>query len=635
MNSILPFVIIGVATGSLYGLAGLGLVLTYRTSGIFNFGHGTIAAGAAFAFYSLHVTYRVPWPIAALIVIPVFAVVVGIVMERITRGLSDVPEAVVVVATVGILLGLEGLLYLLYGNLRRPFPDFLPVSGFTISSVIVTWAQIISVGVATTCALVLYAFLRWSRRGVAMQAVVDNPTLLSLAGERPARVRTQSWMIGSGFAALSGVLLAPVLGLDAHLLTFVVVQAFGAAAIGRFSSLPLTYAGGIVVGVVAALTTKYTSGVFSGIPSAVPFLVLVAVLLALPASKLPKRRATLRALVAEPRPMPLRFKLPLVLIGGGVLLVLPELVGAKLAVWTSGVIYVIIFGSLGLLVWTSGQISLCHAAFVALGATTMSHLAGHLPWAVALLLAGLLTVPVGALVAIPAIRLSGIYLALGTLGFGVLMQNVIYPTSWMFGVSLAVSAPRPQWGPIDGRQGNWLYYVVLVVAAATMAVLALIAGGRLGRVLRAMSETPTMLSTHGLGVNMTRLIVFCVSAFFAGIGGALVVTQYGSAGSVGFGPLQSLMLLAVLAISGTRLLRSSILAALLFAVVPGYLGSFDLNRQTFGFGVVAIAAALVIARRPQIAEWLARNARASGNRLRECPTTGRRRPATQTLVAEA
>ena len=124
-----------------------------------------------------------------VITLVAFGVLVGWVMERITRGLGDVPEAVVVVATVGILLGIDGLLFLQYGAVSRNFPAFLPVSGFTVSGVNVTWAQVISVIIATASAAGLYLFLRRSRLGVAMRAVVDNPTLVALSGENPARVR--------------------------------------------------------------------------------------------------------------------------------------------------------------------------------------------------------------------------------------------------------------------------------------------------------------------------------------------------------------------------------------------------------------------------------------------------------------
>jgi branched-subunit amino acid ABC-type transport system permease component len=604
VNSLLPFIVTGIVTGSVYGLAALGLVLTYRTSGVFNFGHGAIGAGAAFLFYTLHVTHHMPWPAAAAITLVVFGVVVGWIMEFITRGLGDVPEAVVVVATVGILLGVEGYLYLQYGDVTRRFPDFLPTSGFRLSGVNISWSEVITVVLSAAAAAVLYMFLRRSRLGIAMRAVVDNPTLVALAGDRPTRVRQAAWAIGSAFAAMSGILLAPTLGLDANLLTLLVVQAFGACAIGLFTSLPLTYLGGLGVGIAASLATKYfTHRPFNGVPPAVPFIILLVVLLVVPAAKLPKRRASLRSLVPDIRPMSPRAALGLTAVGIAALAVVPAVVGPHLPVWIAGLVDVIIFASLALLVWTSGQISLCHAAFVAVGACAMGHLTsgGHVPWALALVLAGLITVPVGALVAIPAIRMSGLYLALATLGFGILMQDVVFPTRWMFGSALSVTAPRPRLGAFNGSHDKQLYYLVLVVAVISLGIIAAVVRSRLGRLLRAMAETPTMLATHGLNVNMTRLIVFCVSSFFAGVAGALVVTQFGSASGVGYGPIQSLLFLAVLAICGTRIIRSSVLAAGLLAVLPGYLTTFSVDRQTFAFGAIAVAAGIVIARRADIA----------------------------------
>jgi ABC-type branched-subunit amino acid transport system permease subunit len=459
-----------------------------------------------------------------------------------------------------------------------------------------------------------------------MRAVVDNPTLVGLTGERPLRVRRAAWAIGSAFAALSGILLAPTVGLDALLLTLLVIQAFGAAAIGLFSNLPATYLGGILVGIAASVATKYfTTPPFSGIPSAMPFVILVVVLLVVPVSKFPQRRASARSLVSEASPMSRRSAAMVAVLGGAGLLLVPALVGTKLPLWTSMLSYVVIFGSLALLVWTSGQLSLCHAAFVAVGATTFGHLTNDLglPWVVALLLAGLLTVPVGALVAIPAIRLSGIYLALATLGFGIMMQNVIYPTFLMFGSQLNVTASRPRLGFIDGSDKS-LYYIVLVVAALTCAALTGIYRSRPGRLLRALSESPTMLVTHGLEVNMIRLAVFSGSAFFAGVGGALALAQTSAASGATYGPIQSLVLLAVLAVCGTRLLRSSILAAVLYAVVPGYVTGFGVDRQIFVFGITAIVSALLVAKRPDMRAWVNRSASASDDRFLRDPV--KRRP---------
>jgi ABC-type branched-subunit amino acid transport system permease subunit len=250
---------------------------------------------------------------------------------------------------------------------------------------------------------------------------------------------------------------------------------------------------------------------------------------------------------------------------------------------------------------------------VALGATTLSHLTGAgVPWAVALVFSGLLLVPVGAMVAVPAMRLSGgLYLALATFGFALLMQLVIYPSSWMFGFSLSAKASRPQLGPLDASD-TALYFVVLAVVVISVVAIVAICRTRLGRLLRAMSETPTMLATHGLGVNMTRLIVFSISAFFAGIAGALQVTQFHTVNSLSYGPLQSLLFVAVLAIFGTRLLRGSILAAMAMTVLPRYALDVpalaflnDVDRQMLVFGSSAIVAAVVVAKRSDMAAWLA------------------------------
>lgn len=633
MRELAPFIITGIVTGSLYGLAGVGLVLSYRTSGVFNFGHGAIGAGAAYLFYWLHEEHGLPWPIVIVITLAAFGLIVGWVMEAVTRRLGDVPEAVVVVATVGVLLGVQGLLYIQFGAVTRFFPDFLPTSGFTVSDVNVQWSQVIVLIIASASAAFLYLFLQRTRLGVAMRAVVDNPTLVALAGDSPVRVQRSSWMISSTFAALSGVLLAPTLGLDATLLTLLVVQAFGACAVGLFKSLPLTYAGGIAIGVCASVATKYfTTAPFNGIPPAVPFLFLLVVLLVVKPSRLPKRRSSARSLVADSTPLPRAV----VTVGGAAgviaLALVPHLVGPKLPIWISALTYLIILASLSLLVWTSGQISLCHSGFVAVGACAMGQL-DQLPWGVAVIVAGLLTVPIGAIVAIPAIRLSGLYLALATLGFGILMQQVFFPTWLMFGSENFVTATRPVLGAINGVNDQDFYYVVLGLALASIVVIGMVARSRLGRLLRAMAETPTMLSTHGLSVNTTRLIVFCISAFFAGIGGALVVTQFGSASGVGYGPIQSMLFLAVLAICGTRLIRSAGLGAALFALAPGYLTTFDVDRQSFGFGIAALAAAIMIANRAQLTRWFQGRYLGSADRARS--TVVRRREHLDAVQEEA
>ena len=438
MSTLLPFIVIGLTTGAVYGLAGVGLVLTYKTSGVFNFAYGALAAVAAYAFYVLHVLNGWAWPLAAVVAVLVVGPLMGLILELLARRIQGRSLALQVASTVGLLLVIEAGVNLIYGTQTvRNVPVFLGAGNFRLLGTNVQVAQLVTFLFAIAVTVALSAFFRVSRRGIAMRAVVDNPELLDIAGTSPANTRRQAWIIGCTLAAASGVLFAPLLPLDPVQLTLLVVATFGAAAIGAFSSLPLTLAGGLGIGVLASLCTKwFTSGLLAGLPPSLPFVVLFLVLLVFP------RRYLVRKSVTIPQGRPTwRAPTSLQLTGGVVLVALlalvPGFAGIHLTDWTTFVAMTIVFMSLGLLVRTSGQVSLAQVAFTAIGAAAFSHLTigSGVPWLLALLLSGLIAVPIGALLAVPAIRLSGLYLALATFGFGILLQGMFYTQHYMFGAN--------------------------------------------------------------------------------------------------------------------------------------------------------------------------------------------------------
>ena len=296
MNALLPFVILGITAGSVYGLTGTGLVLTYKTSGIFNFAQGAVATAGAYVFYILHDdVLHLPAVPVALICVLVVGPVLGLGLEAMARRLADASATMQVVATIGVVLLVQGFFSATFGTLARTFPPWLPQHTVEIGGVFVGEDQMIITGLALAATIALFLFFRNTRLGLAMRGVVDNPELLDLGGTSPAAVRRWAWIIGSSFAVLAGILLAPTLNLDATVLTLLVVQAFGAAAIGRFSSLPLTYAGGLVVGIAASVATKYvvtSSAALAGLPASIPFIVLFLVLVFTPRSKLAGRRVS-------------------------------------------------------------------------------------------------------------------------------------------------------------------------------------------------------------------------------------------------------------------------------------------------------------------------------------------------------
>ena len=603
--SVGPYVVTGIADGSIYALAALGLVLTYKTSGIFNFAIGAQAAASAFVFYSFRVSMGLPWPVAALCAVLLVGLGGSLLLERMAFWLTGAPAAMKVVATIGLIVLLESVLTGAYGQATIEFSAFLPAKGIHLLGVNILGSQLIAVAIAVLATIGLYLFFGRTRLGVSMQAVVDSPTLLALEATNPVVVRRYAWAIGSCFISISGIMLAPTLGIDFDIFLLVFIAAFGAAAVGAFSSLPLTFAGAIGIGITMNVLSDKMAGqtnlVLAGLYTQIPFLVLVAALLIVPRRKLITRGV---GAVRKLRPA-VTFSTPVVAAGAvggvGVAIAIPFVVGAAYVnQWTTGVGFAVVFASLGLLLWTSGQISLCQMAFAAIGATTFGHAqAAGLPWLAALAVSVLVAVVAGGLAAIPSFRLSGVYLAVATFGFGLLLQNLIYPTFLMFGQTDSVTVARPQFLGINATSDRGYYFLALVIAGLCAVLIVGIRRSRLGRLLRGLSDSPTALEAHGTNTRLTRLYVFCAAAGIAAVGGVLIAGVTQSAGGTPTGPFgyfNSVVLLAVLAFCGSQPLLSPAIAAFVFEVVKVYLptgNTWLTNYEGAFFGLAAIAVAVV------------------------------------------
>jgi ABC-type branched-subunit amino acid transport system ATPase component/branched-subunit amino acid ABC-type transport system permease component len=596
MHQFLPFIVIGLATGAVYGLAGMGLVLTYKTSGILNFGYGAVAALDVFAFFFLNSDEGLPWPVAAALCLLVVAPALGFLLEFLARSLADASETVKVVATVGLVLVVEAIGQFWHPTNPPALNHFLPQSTIRILSVAVTWEQIILFVFSAVAAGILYWFFRSVRLGVVMRGVVDNAELVSMAGDDPVRVRRWAWIIGTVFASIAGLMLAPTQQLDGVTLTTAVFAAFGAAAIGSFSSLPVTFLGGLIVGIAGALMAKYSATIswIGGLPSALPFVILVLVLLVIPRRRLVQRRLTATLRVRDSYQAPLRIRLVTGAIAVVLLALIPTIQSGNVDLWSGALIDMILFMSLGLLVRRSGQISLCCLAFAAVGAAAFGHFASGfgLPWLLALVLAVLVAIPVGALVAIPAIRVSGVFLALATLGFGILVEQVFYTTSFMFGQStLGVNDPRPNVsiGSWNLSTDNGFYYLLLIITVLVMVGVIWIANGRLGRLLGAMADSPLALETQGTTTTVLKVIVFCVSAALASLAGALTGMLYQYAVGSYFESFNSVTLVVLVVIVTVGEPWYAVIAAVGYAVIPGYFQGATVSTVLlllFGLGAV-------------------------------------------------
>ncbi|MBA3745172.1 ABC transporter permease [Sporichthya sp.] len=592
MNEWMPFLIFGIATGSVYGLSAMGLVLTYKTSGVFNLAHGAVGAAAAFMFFDLHKGQGMAWPLAAAIVIVAFGLIGGLLLERLAVVLAGVSTAYKIVGTIGLLVAIRAGITLAYGEEVRLITPFLPQDrAFTVSGVGVTVEQLIVLAVGIGAAVGLALFFRLSRLGTAMRGVVDNPQLLDMAGTPPARVRRSAWVIGTVFSAVSGVLFASgQQALDVNILTLLVVQAFGAATIARFQSLPMAFVGGLAVGVLQKLVSKAVTehSELQGLDLIVPFLVLFVGLLVIPRASLIEVGRPVRGRSMPSVALPVQFRAAGYAVGLALLVMLPSIAGPKLPAYNIALAQVGLFASLHLLVRTSGQISLMHFGFAAVGAAGFGHsLEAGVPFALAVAIGGLVCLPVALVVSIPAIRLSGLFLGLATLGFGIVLAQFCYDKPFMFGGG-ALLTRRPS--GLESEKAY--YYVLLAVAVAAVLLVMAIERSQLGRLLRAMSDSPLALSTLGTSVNISRVLVFTISGFLAGVSGGLYASLFSQATQDSFTFIQSLLALTVLAIAGRSVAVAAFVAPFLLYVLPLYISNATLNQWLqVGFGVGALVVA--------------------------------------------
>jgi len=566
MEKLITFTVLGIATGAIYAVAASGLVVTYVTSGIFNIAHGAIGMFCAFLYWQLHVGYGWPTLLSFVVVVFVFAPLIGALIERVLiRSLRDASVAQSLVVTVGLMVALLGLAQLIWqGDTSRTVVGFFTPWGLNIGDVFITGHQIVTIAAGIAVAGFIYVFLNRTRIGVAMRAVVDDRNLASLTGAHPDRVSQLSWAIGSSLAALAGILLAPILSLNVITLTLLIVNAFAAAMVGRLKSLPLTFAGAIALGLVENYAIGFVrlQGWLSALRPSLPIIFLFLVLIFLPEARL--RAGRLVGAVTPNVPNARRA-----LIASGVLVAAVWAISGVLgpgdiARLTQGLGLAIIMLSLVVLTGYGGQVSLGQMTFAGVGAYVMAKTGGgntiH-----GLALAALIPGALGALVALPSLRLQGLYLALWTMSFALMMEFMFFGN--VLGLAAIPIGRLEVFGISFGAPRTYLVFLAAVFGLMGMLVL-WIRRGPFGRLLMAMRDSPVACATLGLSLTRTKLTVFMLSAAMAGLGGALFAGALTNVGSVEYIMLQSLPLLLLAVIGGITSVGGALIGGLSFAILP-------------------------------------------------------------------
>ncbi len=276
-----PYIVLGLALGSVYALSGVGMVVLYQATGVLNLAFGAIgAAGALIAYWIVNHTSWPHW--LAYTICVLFGGVVNLAYGVLFGSAFASRDALVkMMGTLGlalILLGLMGWRAPIGGAFARSLP--LPSSShrIEIAGAVVNWTQVIALVLAIVLTVVTTAFLKYTKLGTAYRAIADDREVTGMLGVPVRRVETSAWF-GSGLVAgLAGLLLPDLLGtLDVAQLTFLVIPSLAAALIGRLRSLWNTLVGGLAVGLLSAVAAPYES--ITRYRQAAPFVLAIVMIL--------------------------------------------------------------------------------------------------------------------------------------------------------------------------------------------------------------------------------------------------------------------------------------------------------------------------------------------------------------------
>ncbi|WP_069761190.1 ATP-binding cassette domain-containing protein [Streptomyces sp. LUP47B] len=543
----------GLSVGSAAALTGVGLVVTYRATGVLNFAHGAIAMVCAYVLRQCVVEWGWPLWAGAVVTLLILAPALGVVLERfVFRPLSVLggDPAQTLVASIGVFVLLVGGAALLWGQgARDDAPELVSAD---------PWGQL---AVVVVLAAGVGAVIRWTRFGRELRAVVDDRGLAVLGGIDADRVAAAGWAFGAFTAGLTGVLLAPFVRLDPYGLPLLVMEVVAVAVAARMRSLPVAVVVALGIGVAQSqLTRLHPSGRVEPLLQAVGAnLFVVALLVAcLALPRIGTRDALPRTATARvPTP-------PGAWIVAVILFLIPlGFAGSDLHTSVQVPALGVVLLSLVVVTGRGGQISLGQAAYAGLGALFTALLAAgrfpglpRLPELAALAVAVVLVAPLGLLTGWPAITRRGLALALATFAVGVGVSRFVFAQPY---ATSGLSLDRPA-----GFEGDRAYYV-LELALLTLALLTTHAlrRGRTGRALAAMRDHESGASAAGVRVPALKLLAFVAGAALAALGGGMLGMGLRAFDPTAYDPVRGLLWFAAVVVLGADSTLGALTAAAL------------------------------------------------------------------------
>ena len=634
MIDLITYLVKGIPIGCVFALMAVGIVLTYKTSGVLNLAFGAQAYVSAALFYVLRSDEYLGWPTlpAFVVAVVIVAPLVGWILDRgLYRHLRTAPPVAKLVTSLGLLVAIPSIVKLLLGAGAKQRPPGLASEDFhSVGQITIDNNQLVTIVLTVLIVVGLTVLFRSTALGLQMRAVVESPRMTELAGVDADRVGTVSWMLSSFIAGLAGVLLAPLFAAVSEVNFFVLlVAALAAAAFGRLSSIPLTFAGGLALGMLNQLLDGYlppNNVLATGLRPSLPFVALFLLLLFWPGLRQRREATDPLAGVDPPPPSPVSTirthsltvatrVFAVAVITGFTIVALTGFDAFWLGIFIKGVIFGIIFLSFTILTGMGGQISLCQAAFAATGAFTAAQLVARtgMPIMIAMVIGGVVAGVLGGIIALPALRLGGIYLALATLAFAVMFENILKPQDWVSGGTRPPKVPRPMILGINFNDNRLFLLLSMVLLALVAVAVVLVKHGTTGRFLDALRGSETAAQALGISPAHTKVLAFAMSAGIAGFGGGLLASFEGRVSyDANFTYVVGLVWVVLVVTMGARSVQAAITAGISLFLFPRLLELIPNMSQTAAQSIAFVMfglGALTYAKHPEgIVEFQTRRA---------------------------
>jgi branched-chain amino acid transport system permease protein len=585
VQQILLFSLLGLGSGALIAGIALGVVLTYRGSGIINLATGGVAMFAGYTFWALTTDLLHLSTVPALLVSLVIVLALGAAIELVAfRPLRTAPPLAKLVSSLGVLLVLQASMLLAFGTTAQPEPSVLPQNTVKLLGAVIPVDRFILTGIVIVLAAALAALYRFTLFGLATRAASENEVFAMLSGLSPNRLSMINTLLASVIAGGIGILAASITQLDTETLPLQIVPALAAALLAGFTSFGIACAAGIGLGIIGSLLQYVTSlswfptagGVaLPGVYELVVF-VLIVLFMYLRGARLPSRGELVEQRLPEaPRPRRLAVTAPVVAVVCAVALVVLPFDFREALVNT--MIGTLIALSLVVITGFMGQISVVQLTLAGVSGFTISHLAVNagIAFPIAPLLGAGVALILGLITAASALRVRGVSLAVVTLAAVVAITNFGFVNTTWGGGQTGSPVPEPRLlgldlGPragfrgLDGNLPSPVFgWVVLAVTVALCVLVGLLRRGSLGQRMLAVRSNERAAAAVAIDPRVVKFIAFGISSVIAGLAGALYAYNFSSVSADRFDPFTALSLIAFAYAGGITLISGAVFAGLI------------------------------------------------------------------------